>query len=68
MDNLIINSQFIGSQQTHRKKELHRIELLGDQGEDCIEDQIERRSHLANHYGPVSLWWTTKTLSDEQQS
>ena len=46
MNNLIINSQFIGSQQTHRKKRLHR-------GEHGIEDQRERRSHLATSYGPV---------------
>ena len=56
MDNLIINSQFIGSQQTHRKKRLHRIELQEHQGEHCIEDQKERRSHLATAYGPVGLW------------
>ena len=56
MDNLIINSQFIGSQQTHSKKRLHRIELQEHQGEHCIEDQKERRSHLAIAYGPVGLW------------
>ena len=56
MDNLIVNSQFIGSQQTHRKKELHRIELQEHQGEHCIEDQIERRSHLATNYGLIGLW------------
>ena len=28
IDKLIINPQFIGSQQTHRKKVLHRIDLL----------------------------------------
>src|SRR4051812_37575849 len=27
IDNLIINSQFTGSQQTHRKRRLHRIDL-----------------------------------------
>ena len=26
------------------------------QGEHCIEIQKERRSHLANNYGPVGLW------------
>ena len=56
IDNLIINSQFIGPQQTHRKKRLHRIDLQEHQGEHCIEDQRERRSHLATNYGPVGLW------------
>ena len=41
-----------GSQQTHRKKSLHQIDLQ----EHCIEDQKERRSHLATAYGPVGLW------------
>src|SRR6266536_3315584 len=39
VDNLIINPQFIGSQQTHRKRRLHRIELQEHRGEHCIEDQ-----------------------------
>ena len=56
MDNLIINSQFIGSQQTHRKERLHRIDLQEHQEEHCIEDQKERRSHLATVYGPEGLW------------
>ena len=56
MNNLIINPQFIGSQQTHRKEELHRIDLQEDRGEHCIEDQRERRSHLATSYGPIGLW------------
>ena len=56
IDNLIINPQFIGSQQTHRKRKLHRIELQEHRGEHCIEDQRERRSHLATSYGPVGLW------------
>jgi hypothetical protein len=55
MNNLIINPQFIGSQQTHRKKGLHRIDLQEDRGEHCIEDQRERESHLATSYGPVGL-------------
>ena len=53
MNNLIINSQFIGSQQTHRKRRFHRIELQEHQGEHGTEDQRERRSHLATSYGPV---------------
>ena len=54
--NLVINSQFIGSKQTHRKRRLHRIELQKHRGEHYIEDQIERRSHLATNYRPVGLW------------
>ena len=42
MNNMIINLQFIGSQQTHDKTRLHRIELQEHQGERCIEDQRER--------------------------
>jgi hypothetical protein len=56
MNNLIMNPQFIRSQQTHYKKGLHRIDLQEDRGEHCIEDQRERRSHLATGYGPVGLW------------
>ena len=56
MDNLIINSQFIGSQQTQRKKGLHRIDLREHRGDHHIEDQRERISHLATNYGPVGLW------------
>ena len=37
------------------QKELHRIELQEDRGELCIEIQRERRSHLANNYGPEGL-------------
>ena len=43
------------SQQTHRKRRLHRIDLHERGGEHCIEIQKERRSHLANNYGPVGL-------------
>ena len=53
---LIISSQFIGSQQTHRKKSLHQIDLQEHRGEHCIEDQKGRRSDLATNYGPVGLW------------
>ena len=56
MNNLIINPQFIGSQQTHHKRRLHRIELQGDRGEHGIEDQREITSHLDTSYGPVGLW------------
>ena len=56
MDNLIINPQLIRSQQTRRKNGLHRIDLQEYRGEHCIEDQRERRSHLATSYAPVGLW------------
>ena len=56
IDKLIINPQFNGSQQTHRKRVLHRIDLQEHRGELCIENQRERRSHLANNYGPEGLW------------
>ena len=38
------------------QKELHQIDLQEHQGEHCIEDQKERRSHLATTYVPVGLW------------
>ena len=38
------------------RKELHQIDLQEDQGELCIEIQRERRSHLANNYGPEGMW------------
>ena len=44
------------SQQTHRKRRLHQIDLHERGVEHCIEIQKERRSHLANNYGPVGLW------------
>src|SRR3954463_11013347 len=56
IDKLIINPQFIGSRQTHRKRLLHRIDLQEHRGELCIENQRERISHLATSYGPVGLW------------
>ena len=37
------------------QKELHQIDLQEDRGEHGIEIQKERRSHLANNYGPVAL-------------
>ena len=39
-----INPQFIKTEQTHRKRTLHQIDL---RREHCIEDQRERISHLA---------------------
>ena len=55
IDKLIINPQFIGSRQTHHKKVLHRIDLQEHRGEHGIENQRERRSHLATTYGPVGM-------------
>ena len=46
IDNLIINPQFIGSQQTHRQKVLHRIDLQEHRGEHDIEDQREREEAI----------------------
>ena len=37
------------------QKVLHQIDLQEDRGELCIEIQRERRSHLANNYGPEGL-------------
>ena len=50
---LIIKSNFIGPQQTHRKNSLHQIDLQEQRGEHCIEIQKERRSHLGTAYKPV---------------
>ena len=36
-------------------RRLHRIDLHKRGGEHCIEIQKERRSHLANNYGPEGL-------------
>ena len=49
---LIINSKFIESQQTYRKKELHQIDL---QETIVLRIKSERGTHLATNYGPVSL-------------
>ena len=56
IDKLIINPQFIGSRQTHRKTRLHRIDCQEYRGKHGIKNQRERRSHLATSYGPVGLW------------
>ena len=49
---LIINSKFIGSHQTHRKKELHQIAL---QETIVLRIKTERGSHLDTNYGHVGL-------------
>ena len=56
IDNLIINPQFIRSRQRHCKIILHRIYLQEHRGEHGIENQRERRSHLATSYGPLGPW------------
>ena len=61
---LIINSKFIGSQQTHRKKELHQIDL---QETIVLRIKRERGSHLATAYGPVGLQWNTHASSKRHQ-
>ena len=38
------------------QKSLHQIDLQEHRGVHCIEDQKERRSHLASNYGPKGLW------------
>ena len=37
------------------QKNIQRIDLQEHRGELCIENQRERRSHLANNYGPEGL-------------
>ena len=61
---LIINSKFIGSQQTHRKKELHQIDL---QETIVLRIRRERGNHLATNYGPIGLQWTTHPSSERHQ-
>ena len=56
IDKLIINPQFIGSRQRHRKRVLHRIDLQEHRGEHGIENKRDIRSHLDTIYGPVGLW------------
>ena len=56
IDNLDHNPQFIGSRQIHHKRILHRIDLQEHRGEHGIENQREKRSRLANNYGPEDLW------------
>ena len=53
---LIINSKFIGSQQTHHKKELHHMDL---QETIVLRIKKEKGSHLATNYRPVGLQKTT---------
>ena len=62
---LIINSKFIESQQTHRKeKELHQIDL---QETIVLRIKRERVSHLATNYGPEGLQRTTHASSERHQ-
>ena len=56
---LIINSKFIGSQQTHRKKEL-QIYL---QETIVLRIKQERGSHITTNYGPEGLQRTTHASS-----
>ena len=61
---LIINSKFIGSQQTHRKKELHHMDL---QETIVLRIQRDRESHLATNYGLEGLQRTTHASSERHQ-
>ena len=56
IDNLDHKPTIHRSQQTHHKRRLHRIDLQEHRGELSIENQRERRSHLANNYGPKGMW------------
>ena len=49
---LIINSKFIGCQQTHNKKELHHMDL---QETILFRIKRERGIHLATNYGTEGL-------------
>ena len=60
---LIINSKFIRSQQTHAK-ELHHMDL---QETIVLRIQRERESHLATNYGPEGLQRTTHASSERHQ-
>ena len=61
---LIINSKFIGSQQTHCK----RLISYGSPRDHCIDNQErERGSHLDTNYGPVGLQRTTHASSKRHQ-
>ena len=63
---LIINSKFIGSQQTHCK----RIYIIWISKKPCIENSArerERGSHLATNYGPEGLQRTTHAWSERHQ-
>ena len=60
---LIINSQFIRSQQIHRKKSLHQI----DPQETVVLRYKERKGHLDTANGPVGLSWITHAPSERHQ-
>ena len=62
---LIINSKFIGSQQTHRKKSY--IIWISKRPLYCESKERERGSHLATNYGPAGLQRTTHASSKRHQ-
>ena len=62
--NLIINSNFIRSQQTHRKQSLHQIDL---QETIVLRIKRERGSHLATNYRPEGLQRTTHASLERHQ-
>ena len=61
IDKLIVNPQFIGSRQTHRKRILHRIELQEHRGEHCIENQ--KRERKPSSY----CLWTRRSMMNYSQ-
>ena len=56
IDNLVQQPTIHRISKNTPQRELHRIDLQEEEGELCIEDQRERRSHLATRYGPVRMW------------
>ena len=64
---LIINSKFIGSQQTHSKKSYIKYISKKPLYWESKERERERGSHLATTYRPVGLQWTTHASSEMHQ-
>ena len=60
---LIINSKFIRTQQTHRKKSY----IIWISKRLLYWESNERGSHLASNYGPEGLQNTTHASSERQQ-
>ena len=56
IDKQIINPQIHRISTNTPQKKITQNRSPRDRGELCIEIQRERRSHLANNYGPEGLW------------
>ena len=67
IDNMIINPQFIGSHQTHRKKRITSNRYPRISRWTLYWRAKRDKSHIATSYGPVGLWWTTHTSSEDHQ-